>query len=153
MRLSLRSPIEMLLHLRGHFATSGQMNMLIGVSTARQSQKVLLFLLSFQTFIDIFLLSISPSLLGGTVVPRRILFWFSWDSKNIPKSIVPDVDFQLNPWTLFALTHPDFEDTLVSALFFIVFHFIGLYLPLRKVHPSSRAGVSTTHTPSGGMRP
>jgi hypothetical protein len=41
--------------------------------------------------------------LHGNDGKRRVLFWFSWDdavSTNQQSPNQPDLDFQLNPWTL-----------------------------------------------------
>jgi hypothetical protein len=48
---------------------------------------------------------------------RRLLFWFSWDSTVLPAKLKPDIDFQLNPWTLYSLVHPNFDVDLVSVSF------------------------------------
>jgi len=48
---------------------------------------------------------------------RRLLFRSSWDSKVLPAKLKPDIDFQLNPWTLYSLVHPNFDVDLVSVSF------------------------------------
>ena len=48
---------------------------------------------------------------------RRLLFRSSWDSKVLPAKLKPDIDFQLNPWTLYSLVHPNFNINLVSVSF------------------------------------
>jgi len=46
---------------------------------------------------------------------RRLLFWYSWEEKKLPHNLIPDIDFQLNPWTVFGMVHEDFSTTLVSS--------------------------------------
>ena len=62
---------------------------------------------------------------------RRVVFWFSWDG-SIPSFMetLPEVDFQLNPWTLHHLLHGtnhasqrEYEHSLVSCLFFLFIYF------------------------------
>lgn len=55
---------------------------------------------------------------------RRLVFWFSWDAVDLPDS-EPDVDFQLNSWTLHHLLSRNikYEDSLV-CFFFLLFVFL-----------------------------
>lgn len=52
---------------------------------------------------------------------RRILFWFSWETQSFPEHIVPDVDFQLNPWTICQILRRRFTESLVGL--FLSFSF------------------------------
>ena len=45
---------------------------------------------------------------------RRLLFWFSWEKDSLPSTLEPDINFQLNPWTVHSLVCNDFERNLVS---------------------------------------
>lgn len=51
---------------------------------------------------------------------RRVIFWYSWETGKLPKIAVPDVDFQLNPWTVYSLVNPHFDESLVSFPFIFV---------------------------------
>ena len=55
-----------------------------------------------------------PPSVGGT---RRVVFWFSWEATGEECS-VPDVDFQLNPWTLYQLTFPKWFSKSLCKYFF-----------------------------------
>ena len=63
-----------------------------------------------------------PPSVGGT---RRVVFWFSWEDTGEECS-VPDVDFQLNPWTLYQLIHSpnDFQNHYVSTFFLFLLIFL-----------------------------
>lgn len=71
----------------------------------------------------------------GSDGERRILFWFSWDTaaataQHVHEYNQPDIDFQLNPWTLHnLLSHgkkEKYEDDEVSVhLFYLLFFFIA----------------------------
>lgn len=52
---------------------------------------------------------------------RKLLFWFSWDKDFLPSTLVPDLDFQLNPWTVYSMTHSNFTKSLVSIFNFVSF--------------------------------
>ena len=58
---------------------------------------------------------------GGGVTPsgeRLLVFWFSWEASV---DNVPDVDFQLNPWTLHHLTHDGESSYLHNKVSFLSF--------------------------------
>lgn len=46
---------------------------------------------------------------------RRLIFWFSW-SEKVLQGHVPEVDFQLNPWTLYSLLHEKLESDTVCLV-------------------------------------
>ncbi|MFO0450191.1 MAG: hypothetical protein ACK52I_16275 [Pseudomonadota bacterium] len=69
-----------------------------------------------------------PPFVTGSDGERRILFWFSWDAaaataQHVHEYNQPDIDFQLNPWTLHnLLSHgkkEKYEDDEVSVFIFI----------------------------------
>jgi hypothetical protein len=62
-------------------------------------------------------------LIGGEIQPRRVLFWFSWDANKLSRQFIPDVNFQLNPWTIYSIVYPNFEETLVRVPFLSLFGF------------------------------
>lgn len=55
---------------------------------------------------------------------RRLLFWFSWDAVHHRHGeSTPDVDFQLNPWTLHHLLYKSsikYENSVVSIPHFLL---------------------------------
>lgn len=58
---------------------------------------------------------------------RMLVFWFSWDGSQENQ---PDVDFQLNPWTLHHLVHSGDSNYLqnkVSFLFFLFSFFLCFF--------------------------
>ena len=62
---------------------------------------------------------------------RRVLFWFSWDaavSSQQGSPNEPDLDFQLNPWTLHHLLHigNNYENDLVICFFISFLSFFSL---------------------------
>jgi hypothetical protein len=64
--------------------------------------------------------------LHGEDGKRRVLFWFSWDdavSANQQSLNQPDLDFQLNPWTLHHLLFQGGKYADDQVLFFLSFFF------------------------------
>ena len=84
---------------------------------------------------------------------RRLLFWFSWDSTVLPAKLKPDIDFQLNPWTLYSLVHPNFDVDLVSVSFsFDEIVFSHSFLFYRKVQCFECNGWTIIHIVTLGER-
>ena len=62
-----------------------------------------------------------------TFLDRKLLFWYSWEKAALPSHLKPDIDFQLNPWTIYSVVNPDFSNDLVSSFLFFL-HFFFLFI-------------------------
>jgi len=68
---------------------------------------------------------------GVDVPDRLLLFWFSWDEEAaaVASAVnIPDVDFQLNPWTLHHLLHASEYNYLHSKVFSFLFFLFSDFL-------------------------
>ena len=80
---------------------------------------------------------------------RKVIFWYSFEEKELGDKNI-DADFQLNPWTLYQLVHPDFEKSLVSFdVFLLLFHLILFF---SRLLGSLQHGLSTSLTHTSAMQ-
>ena len=75
----------------------------------------------------------SPLRKGKISDERRVLFWFSWD-KEVLQEKVPDVDFQLNPWTLYSLINPPPIEYDVVRVFLFIFSFLSFIINRKQLN-------------------
>lgn len=78
--------------------------------------------------------------------PRKLLFWFSWEKDLLPPNHTPDIDFQMNPWTVYSVVNENLN-SLVYISYFNFFIFALIFI-IRGVHYFSCSGGIILHTAS-----